>query len=554
MYPTTATRQSDCNGVVLRFLTHLGSSGSAAAVFALRRKVALTLLLVLALLAGCAALPGDVQRPSSVALTDVGRTALADIAEASTPRDGRGLSGFRLLPDGAEGLAARQALLHLAQKSLDVQYYLIAADDTGRQFLRALRDAAQRGVRVRLLVDDLHADARDELFTGLAAHPNVQVRLFNPLPVRSGSRTTRVLFSLHDFDRINRRMHNKLFIADNTFAVTGGRNVADEYFMRGSAANFIDMDLLSSGPVVRELSRVFDSFWNSELAFPVGVLDASDLAPDAARDLFAARVAGAGSRLPGTATPIDEQLKAGRLDLTFASVQVFADVPAKAAGAGAGDAPVSAAGPMGTAMQSTLALLRSARSEVLIASPYFIPGQHGLALMREARDNGIRISVMTNSLAATDEPLAHWGYARYRKEMLRMGVDLSELSPTRIRKAGMLGDFSSSLGRLHAKLAVVDRRFLMVGSMNMDLRSSRSNTEIGLAIDSPELATQAAGLLEQPWVSSNYRLRIGSGSERLEWIAAADDGEMVHAAEPHTDWLLRLRLGLLSFFVSEELL
>ena len=221
---------------------------------------------------------------------------------------------------------------------------------------------------------------------------------------------------------------------------------------------------------------------------------------------------------------------------------------------GVGEAAASAAGPTGTAMQSTLALLRSARSEVLIASPYFIPGQRGLELMREARDNGVRISVMTNSLAATDEPLAHWGYARYRMEMLRMGVGLSELSPTRIRKAGMLGNFSSSLGRLHAKLAVVDRRWLMVGSMNMDLRSSRINTELGLAIDSPELAAEAASLLEQHWVSNNFRLRIGNGSERLEWIAAADDDEVVHAAEPHTDWLTRFRLGLLSFFVSEELL
>ena len=317
------------------------------------------------------------------------------------------------------------------------------------------------------------------------------------------------------------------------------------------AAAFVGVGAMVSA---RDLSSVFDSFWNSELAFPIGALGASDLAPSAARDRFDALVGSAGAAHPSTATRIDEQLKIGRLDLTFAAVQVFADVPAKAAGAGVGDAAGSAPGPMGTAMQGTLALLRSARSEVLIASPYFIPGQRGLELMREARDDGVRISVLTNSLAATDEPLAHWGYARYRKAMLKMGVDLNELSPTRIRQAGMLGNFSSSLGRLHAKLAVVDRRWLMVGSMNMDLRSSRSNTELGLAIDSPELAAEAASLLEQHWVSSNYRLRIGNGSERIEWIAAEDDGEVVHAAEPHTDWLLRFRLGLLSMFVSEDLL
>src|SRR5437764_14423868 len=218
--------------------------------------------LLFALLAGCASLPERTPAPPTVALADVADTRLGRVAAAATPAASRDLSGFRLLPEGETAFNARIALARRAERSLDVQYYLIRDDDVGLQFLRELRDAAARGVRVRLLVDDLYTAGEDELFAGLAAHPNVEVRVFNPLPARAGSFGTRLLFSLHEFGRINHRMHNKLFVADNTFAVSGGRNIANEYFMRSAAANFIDLDVLSSGPVVRELSAVFDSHWN----------------------------------------------------------------------------------------------------------------------------------------------------------------------------------------------------------------------------------------------------------------------------------------------------
>ena len=196
-------------------------------------------------------------------------TKLAQIAAANTPEDKRALSGFRLLPAGDQAFDARIALARRAEKTLDVQYYLIAHDASGLQFLRELRDAAARGVRVRILVDDLYANGQDELLAALAAHANVEVRMFNPLPVRNGGLASRVVFSMHQFSRINGRMHNKLFIADNAFSVTGGRNIADEYFGRSEPANFIDMDILATGPVVRELSNVFDRYWNSEHTYPV---------------------------------------------------------------------------------------------------------------------------------------------------------------------------------------------------------------------------------------------------------------------------------------------
>jgi putative cardiolipin synthase len=500
--------------------------------------------LLLWVLSACAALPEGVQREPSQALTDVAATPLAREAALATPDHKRHLSGLRLLPNGPEAMDARVSLARRAHKSLDVQYYLIAGDDTGRQFLRELRDAAQRGVRVRLLIDDLHVSEQDERLMALAAHDNIEVRYFNPLPVRGSAFETRLLLSLHEFTRVNRRMHNKMLIADNTVAVTGGRNIANEYFMRATAANFIDMDVLSVGPVVRGLSEVFDRYWNSELSYPVQTLVRSSASRADARAWFAAWADGAKVAEPSpTAT---ERLLTEPRALQFAAVQVMADDPAKANG--------GAARPGGTAMDGTLLMLRSAQSEVMVVSPYFIPGESGLKLMRSAVDRGIKVSVMTNSLAATDEPLAYWAYVPYRDAMLKMGVTLSELSPVANRKFDMLGDFRSSFGALHAKVAVADRRWLLVGSMNMDGRSTHSNTEVGLVIDSADLAEEALALMNEHWAVSHYRLRLAESDQRVEWLAPGAAIGTVHRAEPHVSWFKRVRVGLMSMLIDEELL
>lgn len=525
----------------------MGAIMSAASSTLLHRAVArglgvLALVAWSVLSAGCASLPDPGQRPYSEAVADVADTSLARLAAASTPDDMRHLSGLRLMPNGPEALAARIALARRAQRSLDVQYYVIAADASGRQFLRELRDAAQRGVRVRLLVDDLHAGDIDELLLGLAAHPNVQVRLFNPLPVRAGLVPARLLLSMNEFDRVNRRMHNKLFIADNSMAVTGGRNIANEYFMRSESANFIDMDVLSVGPVVRGLSDVFDRYWNSEPAYPIEALmhdpaDAMRAAFDAWSDAQPplAPVEGLAAQLSSLPA----------LPLRFAPVSVLADEPSKAS---------AVADPAPTAMNSALLTMVSAKSEVTIVSPYFVPGEGGLRLMRTAIDNGIHVSVMTNSLASTDEPLAYGGYARYRRAMLKLGVSLSELSPLSNRRFDMFGDMRSSLGRLHAKVAVVDRRWLLMGSMNMDARSSRSNTELSLVIDHAGLANDALALMQQHWVDSHYQLRMAGPDGGVEWIEPNDTEPVVYRAEPNVNWLSRLRVSVLSMFVDEDLL
>lgn len=510
------------------------------------------------LLSGCAGLPPRPAVPESHALSEVADTRLARILDAATPAPQRGLSGFRLLPEGEFAFNARVALARRAEKSIDAQYYLIQNDDVGRQFLRELRDAAARGVRVRLLVDDLYAGGEDELFAGLAAHSNVEVRVFNPLPVRAGGFATRLLFSLHEFGRINHRMHNKLFIADNSFAVSGGRNIAREYFMRSPTANFIDLDVLSSGPVVREFSRAFDSYWNSAHVFPIASLVSPMLAMETSGTLRARFDELVRDAAPGVVErerdvlghlPLAQQLDSGTLSQSFAPARIFADTPDKVAG-------VSDATFDKTVTAQTLALFATSRDGVEIVSPYFIPGAKGLAMMRQATAAGGHVTLVTNSIGATDEPLVHDHYARYRLDMLKAGVRIYEISPTLSSRSGRLGNFGRSTGRLHAKSAVIDKRLLFIGSMNLDARSARANTEIGLVIESPELIqTTSATLFRQLLASGSYELRLAPDREHIEWVESHPDGTtVVHAQEPEDAWLLRLKLWLLAPWVGEELL
>ncbi|MEO6361786.1 MAG: phosphatidylserine/phosphatidylglycerophosphate/cardiolipin synthase family protein [Caldimonas sp.] len=493
---------------------------------------------------GCASLPGDVARPVSAAFGDVAATSLARTVAASARDAPPDTSGFRLLPDGGGAFEARIALVRRAERSVDAQYYLVAADRSGGQFLAELAAAAARGVRVRLLVDDLNAAGQDGVFEALAARPHVEVRLFNPLPARRGSFATRVVLSLHELGRINRRMHNKLLIADNSMAISGGRNIADEYFDRSGTAHFIDLDLLSAGPVVVELSSGFDLFWNSALAYPVASL--------------ARRPSGAGDAVAASPAPslalsaFDSELATGRLALHFAPARVLVDGMAQVEAS-------SPARPDSDVMNAHLELVRTASSSVLMASPYFVPGRRGLQALGEARARDVSLRVVTNSLATTDEPLAHFGYARYRVELLRIGVALHELvaggeaPPARDRGSG--GDAQggsgsgASLGRLHAKVVVVDERWVSVGSMNMDRRSARCNSESAVLIDSPALAAEVAAFLGRDLGVDSYRLRLGDDGA-VEWLRG--DGGAALRKEPRRATRVGLTRRLASFFVSDD--
>ncbi|GGC93982.1 phospholipase D family protein [Undibacterium terreum] len=507
----------------------------------------LMLLLAILSLGGCAALPPRPPVPSSFAIPDFNSTPLAAATAAALPADGR--SGFRLMPVASVSFATRIRLAQQAKQTLDVQYYVFQHDDTGLALLKALRDAARRGVRVRILIDDLYAAGQDTVWSQLAALPNMEVRLFNPFPAARSSFLLRFVAAASDFDRVNHRMHNKLFIADNVAAVFGGRNIADEYFMRAGASNFVDIDAFAAGPVVRQLSGLFDTYWNSPQVYPLADISGQRPDPqaaDAALETLLAPAAGPPyDHLPpelaayGT---LPQELADGHVQqLTAAHAEAYADPPAKVSGLSAEQAKT-------TVTQRVLVMLNSARQQALIVSPYFIPGDSGVAMMRQAKEHDVQIILTTNSLGSTDEPLAQYGYLHYRKEMLKAGVEIHELSPTLSRVRRRLGPFGSSQGSLHAKTAVVDNKKVYMGSMNLDARSASKNTEIGVFIDSPELCAQIEGLMDR---GSLYRLRLAANGEDIEWLVRNEDGEVVHTEEPEVNWWRRLKIQLLGPLVPE---
>ncbi|MED5619766.1 phospholipase D family protein [Ideonella sp. BN130291] len=521
----------------------------------------LLLAALLGCLGACASLPPQAQRTPSHALPASGATVLGRIAADSSPAPE--LTGFRLLPIGAFALNTRIALAQRAQATLDVQYYHIANDQTGRYFLRSLRDAALRGVRVRLLVDDLYTAGSDPLLLGLAAHPNVEVRLFNPFPAGRDGLVTRFIASLADFRRVNHRMHNKLFIADGAMAVAGGRNVADEYFMRNLSANFVDLDAFITGALVPRLAALFDGYWNSDVVFPLHAIVPPTLPAELQRAEFEA-FTGPEHTPPPEAPPdndvlgygpISGELDDGRLGLIWAPANAYADSPDKIRGMAAsyGLAPLQ---DVDGARYNVLDQMRRAQKEIVMTSPYLVPGASGMALMREVRERGVSLRVLTNSLAATDEPVVHTGYKRYRPQMLRLGVELYELSPTRVKRNLRLGMFGSSHGRLHAKTAVIDRSTVFIGSMNFDPRSDKHNTEMAVLVQSPQLAREVLRLMDLDKLQASYRVRLrADGSDGLEWLSTTDDeGELVLREEPDTSVWTRLLLQLLSPLAPEELL
>lgn len=464
------------------------------------------------------------------------------------------LSGFRLMPVGSYALNTRATLARKAEKSLDVQYYLMADDQTGRYLMRQLRDAAVRGVRVRILLDDLYTSGEDSLLLALASYPNVQIRLFNPFPGGRSGFLERFAASPQDFKRLNHRMHNKLFIADGAMAVAGGRNIADEYFQRSTIENFVDLDAFVCGAVVSQLSEIFDDYWNSPYVYPLESIVAPSKSPEAYHSDFEKRtgviLTPEPEPLPATDTlgygPLSDDLDRGRLGLSWAPAFAYADVPSKIAMEKGFEAD--------SVQYNLIELMRKAKSEVQISSPYLIPGTSGMEMMREDRKRGVAIKILTNSLAATDEPLVHTGYSRYRHDMLDLGVELSELSTSRIKRAKRLGMFGTSVGRLHAKLAVIDRQTLFIGSMNFDPRSAHENTELGIIIESPALAKEVTRLLDIAKYQSAYRVQLSADKRSIEWLAIEDDVPVVIYNEPDSTFWLRLELELLKPLAPEELL
>ena len=492
------------------------------------------------LAAGCTTLPPPAGRTPSQAFADTASTALGaavDPLAAAHP----GLSGFLAFEDPHDAFAARVLLAGAAERSIDAQYFVWHDDAVGTLMWEALWQAAQRGVRVRLLLDDAGTAGLDPVLAALDAHPNIELRLYNPFPTRG----PRALGYLTDFSRLNRRMHNKAFIADNQAGVVGGRNIADEYFGAAEGLGFADLDVLAIGAVVQAVSSEFDLYWNSASAYPaapfVGPLPADPAAvlqprfdavqqdPQAARYLQAVHGA-----------PFVRELLERRLVFDWATAQVLYDDPAKTL-----DADDRADLLLLPVLMQRMGM---PRKRLDIISPYFVPGATGTGMLADLARRGVQVRVLTNSLASSDESVVHAGYAKRRLDLLRAGVRLWELKPgaaaESMRVRGRFGP--AKVSGLHAKTYAVDGARIFIGSFNFDQRSAHLNTEMGLVIDSPWAAQQLAQVFETEVPDVAYEVRIGPDGTSLQWVEhRAGGGTAVHDADPETNLWQRLKIGFL---------
>lgn len=512
-----------------------------------------------ALLAGCATLPPPGEEARSTALdpatvTRLSRTLATDLEQHP------GKSGLLLLDSGLDAFIARALAADLAERTLDLQYYLVHDGLTTRVLLARILAAADRGVRVRLLIDDLYTTGKDANIAVLDGHPNIEVRVFNPFASRSWQ-LGRMFAFLTDGDRLNHRMHNKMFVADNQLAVVGGRNLGDEYYWAAGGTNFADMDLLAVGPVVPNVSASFDEYWNSPWAYRIrrlftghtdgGALER--LRTQLAKELQAAAESEYAQRLKQA--DLVRYLGKGELPMVWADARVVYDRPRKVATKGQQPDPTVHIGPL------VRPVADSARSELVIVSPYFIPGDAGVEYLKAMVARGVRVRILTNSLASNDVSAVHVGYARYREALLRAGVELHEMRPALVGRNNardsklMIGSSSASL---HTKAFVVDSAHVFVGSMNLDPRSAYLNTELGILVDSPELARQLLVVIGQQLLPRNsFRLKLAGpegGRQHLVWIGEEAGQPVELTTEPKASWWRRTSTRLMGFFVPESML
>jgi putative cardiolipin synthase len=498
-------------------------------------------------LVACVSLPALQGRSESVAFADTHDTRLGRVLEplvAAHP----GKSAIYALQDARDAFAARAHLAQVAERSLDVQYYVWHKDMTGTLLLEALRAAADRGVRVRLLLDDNNTSGLDPVLAALDAHPNIEVRLFNPFVPRS----PRWLGYLTDFGRANRRMHNKSFTADNQVTIIGGRNVGDEYFGATNDVLFTDLDVMAAGPVVRAVSKDFDLYWRSLSSYPVSLLlppgdltMLADLAPERQAETQQQMMVEYTSAL--RASPFVRQLVEARLPLEWAVTRMISDDPAKGLGRAAPDSLVR---------DKLRAIIGEPASRLSLVSPYFVPSEAGVAFFSDLAMRGVDVEILTNSLEATDVVAVHAGYAKRREALLASGVKLYELrrlAPGLEQERKRFGMGSSSASSLHAKTFAADQATVFVGSFNLDPRSAHLNTEMGFLIDSPTLAQRVHEVFAVRVPEDAYRVSL-DGEGRLAWTEQQNGRQVRHDSEPGATGWQRFWVWLLSLLPIDSLL
>jgi putative cardiolipin synthase len=514
---------------------------------------ALFLIALLLVLTGCASLPTEVARPLA---THTDRdTEPSRIATYAAPylSEHVGKSGFWLLGDGLDAYAARLMLVEAADRTIDVQYYLYHDDVTGRILTYRLLRAADRGVRVRLLLDDMTTKGNDAALASLDAHPNIEVRAINPF----ANRNLRGLEILTRFDTVTRRMHNKSLTVDNLMTIVGGRNIGDEYFDTHDKVNFSDLDVLAMGPAAAKVGGQFDLYWNSDLAYPMRALvDTPTQLAQLRTDLKDHDVAQRNSPYirRGRSSNLVRDFIAGTLDFQWGQALVFYDLPEKL---------VTDPEDRSTHMAPKLLplTLGSLKRNLLIFNPYFVPGQNGVLMLTDLEKRGVQVRVLTNSLASTDVGAVHAGYAKYRKPLLRAGAEIYEFKPgADSAERGKFAKLTGSSGAsLHAKTAVLDQQALFVGSANFDPRSAKLNTELGILFQSEPLARGLADWFDENQARVAYRVSLDTAhcageqpcQGRLRWIDEQDGRETVYVRDPETGALTRFFVALIALLPIE---
>jgi len=510
-------------------------------------------LVALFALLGCSPLQNKADRQPSTALPPAHDTPSARYVQSEVQTH-TGDSGFRLLANSTNALMSRIALADHAAHSIDLQYFIFQNDATGRLVAQRLLAAADRGVRVRMLIDDYALKDEYDLLDALDAHANIEVRVFNPFPTRAKLLPAKVVQLALEWRRLNRRMHNKSFIIDNTTAIIGGRNIGDAYFDAADNGNFRDLDVVAIGPVVAEASRTFDAYWNSDAAVPVA---ASGGKRDPQRDLsrerdalaHEARAFAESDYAQAAITEFPSGPTADRTGSWFwGNATLVADQPEKIQATH--DEPSLRIGPR------LKQVVDASQHEVLLVSPYFVPGNTGTQYLSDLAQRGIGVKVLTNSLAATDEPAAHAGYSHYRRDLLRGGVQLYELHPLPGATQTPTTYGTSAGVTLHAKAVVVDRHYVFVGSMNMDQRSKLLNTEMGVIVDSPALAKAVGDFFDRGAANAfQVQLKDGAlGHEQLVWIAQENGTTRTFEHEPGASAQRRLETLLLRMLPIDGLL
>ena len=492
-------------------------------------------LFVLLLLSGCATAPFDYPRTESFALDPATPTTLkSEVDDWRATHEGP--SGFYPLIAGMDALAARIRLIDAAEKTIDAQYFLMKGDTAGQVFAGALLNAAERGVRIRFLLDDVFTTVNDEELELLDAHPNIEVRLYNPISRRGVG----ILNYLADFRRANRRMHNKSFTVDNQVTIVGGRNIADEYFELRPEGEFLDLDVIGVGPVAADVSTEFDSFWNDERSLPLAAVarQFSEEELNAVRNEIIDEFMTVGESVyeDVEASQLLRDLLDGRAVLFSAQSEVITDSPEKLTSRIDIEQQVL--------VQRLADVVEAAEKVVIVYTPYLVPKKRGVEFWRSIAARGVRVVIVTNSLASNNHTAVHSGYAKYRKPLLDAGVELYETRANAVSSSG--GAVHAESLTLHTKAIIIDERHVFIGSLNLDPRSIDINSEMGLLIDSPEMGAMftAGTLARLPDIA--YRLELNDKG-KLRWHATIDGVAVVEESEPLASgkekfmaWLLRI--------------